>query len=49
MDRYQAALSDPRNDEIRGFEIITNDEEAAPYWQSMMAMSGVEGTARYVP
>lgn len=49
LARYRAALSDPRNDEIRGFEIITNDEPAAPYWQSMMAMSGVTGTARYVP
>ena len=49
MNRYEAALSDPRNDEIRGFEIITNDADTAPYWQSMMAMSGVQGTARYVP
>ena len=49
LNRYGAALSDPRNDEIRGFEIITNDPDAAPYWQSMMAMSGVTGTARYVP
>ncbi|MFF9768879.1 restriction endonuclease fold toxin-2 domain-containing protein [Streptomyces sp. NPDC014636] len=32
-----------------GLEIITNDQEAAPYWQSMMVMSGVTGTARYVP
>ncbi|MEU9593882.1 restriction endonuclease fold toxin-2 domain-containing protein [Streptomyces sp. NPDC048193] len=49
MARYRAALEDPRNDEIRGFEIVTNDKRAAPYWQSMMAMSGVNGTARYVP
>ncbi|MER7660089.1 restriction endonuclease fold toxin-2 domain-containing protein [Streptomyces sp. NPDC096193] len=49
LARYRAALSDPRNDEIRGFEIITNDKRSAPYWQSMMAMSGVTGTARYVP
>lgn len=49
LARYRAALSDPRNDEIRGFEIITNDQRSAPYWQSMMAMSGVTGTARYVP
>ncbi|MFC9669941.1 restriction endonuclease fold toxin-2 domain-containing protein [Streptomyces sp. NPDC056949] len=47
--RYRAALADPRNDEIRGFEIITNDKPAALYWQSMMAMSGVNGNARYVP
>jgi hypothetical protein len=25
MAQYRAALSDPRSDEIRGFEIITND------------------------
>ncbi|MFG2594943.1 restriction endonuclease fold toxin-2 domain-containing protein [Streptomyces sp. NPDC048462] len=49
MSRYKAALSDPRNHEIRGFEIATNDPDAAPYWQSMMAMTGVQGTARYVP
>ncbi|MFC9534305.1 restriction endonuclease fold toxin-2 domain-containing protein [Streptomyces sp. NPDC056975] len=49
LARYRAALADPRNDEIRGFEIITNDKPAAPYWQSMMAMSGVNGNARYVP
>ncbi|MEU0394520.1 restriction endonuclease fold toxin-2 domain-containing protein [Streptomyces sp. NPDC006208] len=49
MARYRAALADPRNDEIRGVEIITNDKRSAPYWQSMMAMSGVTGTARYVP
>ncbi|MFF3322500.1 restriction endonuclease fold toxin-2 domain-containing protein [Streptomyces sp. NPDC002889] len=46
---YRAALSDPRNDEMRGFEIITNDKRSAPYWQSMMAMSGgITGTARYM-
>lgn len=49
MSPYKAALSDPRNHEIRGFEIATNDPDAAPYWQSMMAMTGVQGTARYVP
>ncbi|MGW5202900.1 restriction endonuclease fold toxin-2 domain-containing protein [Streptomyces spiralis] len=49
MNRYRAALDDPRNDEIRGFEIITNDKQAVPYWESMMAMSGVNGSARYVP
>ncbi|WDM10217.1 hypothetical protein J3S85_00860 [Streptomyces lavenduligriseus] len=49
MNRYRAALDDPRNGEIRGFEIITNDQQAVPYWESMMAMSGVKGSARYVP
>ncbi|MFH8984438.1 restriction endonuclease fold toxin-2 domain-containing protein [Streptomyces varsoviensis] len=47
--RYKAALEYPRNNQIRGFEIITNDKESAPYWQSMMLMTGVKGTARYVP
>lgn len=32
-----------------GARILTNDKPAAPYWQSMMAMSGVNGHARYVP
>ena len=49
LARYKAVLSDPRNRDIRGFEIITNDPDGAPYWQSMMAMGGVTGTARYVP
>ncbi|RFC77413.1 hypothetical protein DXZ75_05630 [Streptomyces sp. AcE210] len=49
LARYRADLADPRNDEIRGFEIITHDKPAAPDWQSMMAMSGVNGNARYVP
>ncbi|MFF9153300.1 restriction endonuclease fold toxin-2 domain-containing protein [Streptomyces sp. NPDC014846] len=48
LNRYRAALDDPRNDEIRGFEIITNDQQSVPYWQSMMAMSGVNGSARYI-
>lgn len=49
LERYRAALSDPRNRDLRGLEIITNDQDGASYWQSMMAMSGVTGTARYVP
>lgn len=47
--RYRAAMSDPRNRELRGLEIVTNDTDSAGYWQSMMAMNGVNGTARYVP
>ncbi|MEU4348992.1 restriction endonuclease fold toxin-2 domain-containing protein [Streptomyces sp. NPDC023838] len=47
--RYKAALADPRNAQIRGLEIVTNDRSAVGYWQSMMAMNGVNGSARYVP
>ncbi|MEV8526133.1 restriction endonuclease fold toxin-2 domain-containing protein [Streptomyces sp. NPDC052000] len=49
LARYKAALSDPRNAEIRGMEIVTNDRNAAGYWQSMLAMNGLNGAARYVP
>ncbi|WP_258528069.1 restriction endonuclease fold toxin-2 domain-containing protein [Streptomyces sp. NBRC 110611] len=47
--RYRAAMSDPRNSQIKGLEIITNDKEGSAYWQSMMAMTGVQGTTRYEP
>ncbi|MEU7159792.1 restriction endonuclease fold toxin-2 domain-containing protein [Streptomyces chrestomyceticus] len=47
--RYHEAMNDPRNTQLRGLEIITNDRESSAYWQSMMAMSGVKGTTRYVP
>ncbi|MEU2789970.1 restriction endonuclease fold toxin-2 domain-containing protein [Streptomyces sp. NPDC007100] len=40
---------DPRNTQLRGLEIITNDRESPTYRQSMMAMSGVKVTTRYVP
>lgn len=33
--------------ELRGLEIITNDKEAVPYWQALMAMEQVKGSARY--
>ncbi|MGI5353053.1 restriction endonuclease fold toxin-2 domain-containing protein [Streptomyces sp. CA-250714] len=49
LRRYHAAMEDPRNKEIRGLEVVTNDRKAAAYWQSMMAMSGVKGDSRYVP
>lgn len=49
LARYRAAMSDPRNSEIRGLEIVTNDKDSASYWQSMMAMNGVNGTSRYIP
>ncbi|MFI9311152.1 restriction endonuclease fold toxin-2 domain-containing protein [Streptomyces triculaminicus] len=38
-----------QSSELRGLEIVTNDKSATAYWQSMMLMSGVNGTARYVP
>ncbi|MFD8324358.1 restriction endonuclease fold toxin-2 domain-containing protein [Streptomyces lydicus] len=47
--RYRGAMSDPRNSQIKGFEIITNDKEGSAYWQSMMAMTGTKGTTRYEP
>ncbi|MFE4018020.1 restriction endonuclease fold toxin-2 domain-containing protein [Streptomyces sp. NPDC059101] len=47
--RYQAAMSDPRNSQVKGFEIITNDKEGSAYWQSMMTMIGMRGTTRYEP
>ncbi|MFE3599780.1 restriction endonuclease fold toxin-2 domain-containing protein [Streptomyces sp. NPDC059142] len=49
LARYRAAMSDPRNSEIRGLEIVTNDKDSAGYWQSMMAMNSVKGTSRYIP
>ncbi|MFJ5034510.1 restriction endonuclease fold toxin-2 domain-containing protein [Streptomyces sp. NPDC088560] len=35
--------------EIRGLGIMTNDKDAAAYWQTLMAEQGVKGTAQYVP
>lgn len=49
LRRYQAAMEDPRNKEIRGLEIVTNSKGSAAYWQSLMGMTGVKGDARYVP
>lgn len=46
--RYKAAMENPDN-QLRGMEIVTNDKAATAYWQSMMLMTGVKGTARYVP
>ncbi|MCX4984069.1 restriction endonuclease fold toxin-2 domain-containing protein [Streptomyces sp. NBC_00572] len=34
--------------QIRGWEIVTNDKEAAAYWQTLMALQQRPGTARYV-
>lgn len=38
-----------QHEQIRGLEIITNDKDAAAYWQTLMAARGVKGTARYEP
>jgi hypothetical protein len=42
-------MANPANSEIRGLEIVTNGKDNAAYWESMMAMNGVTGSARYVP
>jgi hypothetical protein len=49
LARYQKAMANPANSEIRGLEIVTNGKDNAVYWESMMAMNGVTGSARYVP
>ncbi|MFD4140998.1 restriction endonuclease fold toxin-2 domain-containing protein [Streptomyces sp. NPDC058572] len=46
LEKYRQAMME--HDEIRGLEIITNDKEAAPYWQTVMALQQVPGSARYV-
>ncbi|WP_351237422.1 restriction endonuclease fold toxin-2 domain-containing protein [Streptomyces sp. NPDC002133] len=47
--RYKQAMANPANSEIRGLEIVTNGQDNAVYWQSMMAMTGTPGSTRYVP
>lgn len=49
LRRYQSAMDNPANREVRGLEIVTNGTDNAAYWESMMAMTGVTGSARYVP
>ncbi|MEU4862523.1 restriction endonuclease fold toxin-2 domain-containing protein [Kitasatospora aureofaciens] len=49
MQKYAAAMNDPRNAQIRGMEIVTNDPNTVPYWRTMMALNGAKGYARYVP
>ncbi|WP_078652822.1 restriction endonuclease fold toxin-2 domain-containing protein [Streptomyces sp. NRRL F-525] len=49
LRRYKSAMANPANSEVRGLEIVTNGKDSAPYWESMMAMNGVTGSARYVP
>ncbi|MFF0061393.1 restriction endonuclease fold toxin-2 domain-containing protein [Streptomyces sp. NPDC005279] len=47
--RYKQAMANPANGEIRGLEIVTNGQDNAAYWQSMMAMTGTPGSTRYEP
>ncbi|MFD7257771.1 restriction endonuclease fold toxin-2 domain-containing protein [Streptomyces sp. NPDC059874] len=49
LQKYAAALNDPRNTEMRGVETVTNDPDSVAYWRVMMAAYGVKGYARYVP
>ncbi|MFJ2723862.1 restriction endonuclease fold toxin-2 domain-containing protein [Streptomyces collinus] len=49
LRRYKNAMANPANSEIRGLEIVTNGKDNAAYWESMIAMNGVSGSARYVP
>ncbi|MET9953417.1 restriction endonuclease fold toxin-2 domain-containing protein [Streptomyces sp. NPDC006339] len=46
LEKYRQAMIEHK--EIRGLEIVTNDKEAAAYWQTLMALQGVSGSARYV-
>ncbi|ANP56219.1 hypothetical protein J2Z21_009826 [Streptomyces griseochromogenes] len=47
LKEYGSAIK--KHKEIRGLEIMTNDKDAAAYWQTLMAEQGVKGTAQYVP
>ncbi|MGI5399233.1 restriction endonuclease fold toxin-2 domain-containing protein [Streptomyces sp. CA-135486] len=47
--RYKQAMANPANREIRGLEIVTNGQDNAAYWQSMMAMTGTPGSTRHEP
>ncbi|MER0443399.1 restriction endonuclease fold toxin-2 domain-containing protein [Streptomyces sp. Edi4] len=49
LEKYHAALNDPRNTQIRGVDTVTNNQDSVPYWRVMMAAYGVKGNARYVP
>lgn len=49
LTKYNAALNDPRNKEMRGVETVTNNADSVAYWRVMMAAYGVKGYARYVP
>ncbi|WP_234046344.1 restriction endonuclease fold toxin-2 domain-containing protein [Streptomyces adelaidensis] len=49
LQKYAAALNDPRNTEMRGVETVTNNQDSVAYWRVMMAAYGVKGYARYEP
>jgi hypothetical protein len=49
LQKYAAALNDPRDTEMRGVETVTNNQDSVRYWRVMMAAYGVKGAARYVP
>ncbi|MCX4958097.1 restriction endonuclease fold toxin-2 domain-containing protein [Streptomyces virginiae] len=49
LTKYAAALRDPRNTEMRGVEVATNNSDSVSYWRVMMAAYGVTGYARHVP
>ncbi|MFP8941716.1 restriction endonuclease fold toxin-2 domain-containing protein [Streptomyces fenghuangensis] len=49
LAKYAAALKDPRNTQMRGLEIVTNNPDSVSYWRVMMAAHGVKGYARHVP
>ncbi|MFE4588194.1 restriction endonuclease fold toxin-2 domain-containing protein [Streptomyces laurentii] len=49
LKKYNAALNDPRNKEMRGVETVTNNADSVAYWRVMMAAYGVKGYARYEP
>ena len=44
---YRNAMKSHKD--IRGLEIITNDQDSAAYWQTLMVEQKVKGSARYVP
>ncbi|MFD8777289.1 restriction endonuclease fold toxin-2 domain-containing protein [Streptomyces sp. NPDC059916] len=44
---YRDAMKEHK--EIHGLEIVTNDQDSASYWQTLLADNQVKGTARYVP
>jgi hypothetical protein len=47
LGQYRDAMT--AHKEIRGLSIVTNDKDAAAYWQTLMAQQGVKGTSQYVP
>ncbi|MGW1165615.1 restriction endonuclease fold toxin-2 domain-containing protein [Streptomyces sp. NPDC002550] len=47
LNDYRLAMKEHK--QIRGLEVITNDNDSAAYWQTLMAANNVKGTSRYVP